>query len=190
VAFPEPAVYFPARGGEEPAPHTLAANRELNRWAACYHEAGHAVSAYEVGWWVNSEGVEVGNRECTGLGCREIDFTPWRRAYVFMAGLMAEYKFLRLKSFPREAELADILAAIRAGERCDGDEGEVLRALAEQFPEAPEADLIDLYREYRQVLLTEMDRKTGFWDRITHLAEALFRNPHLSADQVETLLGA
>jgi len=163
-------------------------NKELNHWAACYHEAGHAVSAYQVGWWVNSEGVEVGAKECTGLGCREIDYTPWRRAYVFMGGLMAEYKFLRLKSFPREAELADILAAVRAGERRDGDESEILRALADQFPDAPDADLIDLYKEYRRVLLKEMDTGNGFWNRITHLAEALFRKPRLSPDEVEALL--
>lgn len=163
-------------------------NKELNRWAACYHEAGHAASAYQVGWWVNSEGVEVGTSECTGLGCREIDYTPWRRAYVFMAGLMAEYKFLRLNSFPRDRDLADILAALRSGEPRDGDEVEVMRALTEQFPDAADGELIDLYREYRQVLLREMDRTDGLWDRITRLAEALFRQPHLTADEVEALI--
>lgn len=144
--------------------------------------------AYEVGWWVNYEGVEVGNREYTGIGCREIDYTPWRRACVFMAGLMAEYRFLHLKSFPHETELAEILAAIRSGERPTDDQSEILKALAEQFPTAPDGDLIDLYKEYQQVLLREMETSDSLWDRIQRVAEALFRKPKLTPDDVEALL--
>jgi hypothetical protein len=172
---------------DEP-PRTLAMDKERNHWAACYHEAGHAVFAYEVGWWVNYEGVEVGNREYTGIGCLEIDYTPWRRACVFMAGLMAEYKFLHLKSFPRDAELSNILTAVRAGHQQEGDEAEILRALVDQFPDAPDGDLIDLYREYQQVLLYEMEKSDSLWNRIQKIAQALFQKPRLTADEVEALL--
>jgi hypothetical protein len=176
------------RAVDERLPRTLAMNEELNHWAACYHEAGHAVFAYEVGWWVNYEGIEVGTKECTGLGCREIDYTPWRRVCVFLAGLMAEYKFLRLKTFPHEDELAQFLADIRAGRHRTGDETEVLRALADQFPNVTDAELIDLYKGYQKVLLKEMDNGNGLWNRITHLAEALFKKPRLTPDEVEAVL--
>jgi hypothetical protein len=64
---------------------------ELQRHASACHEAAHAVVAYNVGFWVNDEGVEIDDRQYTGYRLREIDNTTWRRLNVALAGWIGEH---------------------------------------------------------------------------------------------------
>ena len=172
-----------AGGPSDPA----AAAQTRNRWAAAYHEAGHAVFAYEVGWWVNYEGIDI-DRQFTGLGCREIDYTPWRRAWVHLAGPLAEYRFLGTSPHPDIDRLAILLAKIRQGGHPPGDDREVLSALSDQFPDAADNVVLDEYRVYASEVWHELTCDQRLWRRIEAVAAELFRKSRLSADDVELLI--
>ena len=159
-----------------------------DHWAACYHEAGHAILAYEVGWWVNFEGLEVDGQEYTGLGCREIDFTPWRRIWVHLAGLMAESKLLQREPFRGRDGLYHILSDVKTGRNVTGDAGEVLRAILVQFPNSTDQELINAYQEYERELWKEINDNQALWQRIDCVAKALYEKNKLTADEVEDLL--
>lgn len=159
-----------------------------DHWAACYHEAGHAILAYEVGWWVNFEGLEVDGQEYTGLGCREIDFTPWRLIWVHLAGLMAESKLLQREPFRGRDGLYHILSDVKTGRNVTGDAGEVLRAILVQFPSATDQELINAYQEYERELWQEINHNKALWQRIDCVAKALYEKNKLTADEVEDLL--
>jgi hypothetical protein len=172
------------------AAHLSAAESESkvrNRWAAAYHEAGHAVFAYEVGWWVNYEGIDI-EQQFTGLGCREIDYTPWRRVWVHLAGPMAEYRFLGLSPFPDDRHLSGVLSAVRHGSHPAGDEGEVFRALVEQFPDEVDRGLLALYRRFAEQVWHEITGDAPLWNRIESLAAVLFRKGKLKPDAIELLI--
>jgi hypothetical protein len=57
-----------------------------------YHEAGHVVTAYWYGWWLNEEGVEIDTRWYTGTRSPALLYTTEARVVNLMAGRIAEHK--------------------------------------------------------------------------------------------------
>ena len=106
--------------------------QRLQRRAAAYHEAGHAVVAYLVGWWVNDEGVEIDDRQYTGLRCYVQDHNIPGRALICLAGRLAEYKWLRQPGRCRysDDDLQSIIDDIRYDqEEVEGDAFDLLELL-------------------------------------------------------------
>src|SRR5689334_18103473 len=89
---------------------------EVQRRATAYHEAAHAVVGCEVGWWITPEGIEIGEREYTGLRCWSEDLTGRNLALVSLAGWNAEHKWHGLgQEILNDEELIDILSDVRDG---------------------------------------------------------------------------
>jgi hypothetical protein len=63
------------------------------REAAAYHEAGHVVVAYLLGWTLNDEGAEIDDRQYTGLRRQRFLDTTARNVMIRFAGWLAEHRY-------------------------------------------------------------------------------------------------
>ena len=157
-----------------------------------YHEAGHVVLAYEFGWCVRRGGVRIGAWAHARLRHREADDTMLARICIYMAGLLAEQKFLGVQ-WRFEEDVIEHVRAVRAGE----DEGlrldpSDLRAIALALLEDEPAGslsgarrVVTYCRNQTNALLDE----PRVWGGVERVAKALFRRRHLSPRAVKQLLG-
>ncbi len=164
---------------------------EMQRMAAAYHEAGHAVIAYQVGCWVNPDGVEIDRRQYTGLCCREYDHNEWRRVWTALAGWLSEYCWHGRGGFHSDMDLEYCINEARLDEDetmgGEGDDIEVFSAILESHSDSTDETLIAIYRKYeKEVWETLADDRV--WSAITEVAEALFKKGALTASEVEALM--
>ena len=157
-----------------------------------YHEAGHAVVAYEFGWWVHRGGVRIGAWAHGRLRYRQSDDTMLAHICISLAGLLAEQKFLGLQ-WRFEEDVVEPLRAVRAGE----DEGlrldptdlrAVALALLEDDPTISLSGarrVVTYCRNHTNALLDE----PRVWGGVERVAKALFRRRYLSPRAVKQLLG-
>src|SRR5690349_7419684 len=124
----------------------------LFRGADAYHEAGHAVIAYEMGWWVNHEGVEIEERQYCGLRRYLEDNTIEKDACVTLAGWCAEHKWHGRGQIGDEQALLSMMDAIRGGYGDDypGDMCDTLTRLISEDPDADDAEVLARYAAYQQ----------------------------------------
>ncbi len=115
-----------------------------------YHEAAHAVVAYNYGGWVNHEGIEIagvgpGTRDWAGLSIqRRYNYTPTAAIQISIAGHMAELKFAGMDCLRKIEDLDFIIYDLRLcdGEDSEGDDRYVFELLIKQHPEASDKELI------------------------------------------------
>jgi hypothetical protein len=160
-----------------------------DRESAAYHEAGHAVIALFHRWEISPEGVEIDDRQYTGLRCR-----LWQMALeapsviISLAGVRAECKWRRLKHSPSDEGLLDIIEAVRFGydDEAEGDHGDAFRHLIGLYPNARDEELIELYRRYEGETLALLETP-HLWAKIELFAAELVARGKISATLAERL---
>jgi hypothetical protein len=147
----EEAVVTDAQIQHHPVPETsplmgVAIEPDFQREAAAHHEAGHAVIATRRGWWIDDEGVEIGDRWYCGMQCFVSDNTTDRAVGIFLAGWLAEYKFHGLGGPRHDNHLIYVIDAVRGGWADEveeaGDDAVAMQRLIDDDPDATAAELI------------------------------------------------
>jgi hypothetical protein len=165
--------------------------RLLTQEALAYHEASHAVVAYEFGWLVRRGGVRIGAWAHARLWCPTGTDTTRANICVHMAGLLAEEKFLQVQ-WRFEEDVIKNLRAVRAGQNDELGYPSDLRAIALalfdddppiRFSEARRA--IAYLRNETNALLDD----PRIWRGVERVAKVLFRRRYLSPRAVRQLLG-
>ena len=150
------------------------------------------VLAYRFGWWVRRGGVRIGAWAHARLRHREADDTMLARICIYMAGLLAEQKFLGVQ-WRFEEDVVEHLRAVRAGEheglRLDpSDLRAVALALLEDDPTTSLSGarrVVTYCRNHTNALFDE----PRVWGGVERVAKALFRRRYLSPRAVKQLLG-
>jgi hypothetical protein len=158
----------------------------LQRQAAAYHEAGHAVVAMYYGWSISPEGVEIDERQYTGLRRSAYDRLRERPVVVIsLAGWCAEHKWHGLggPAHSDDGDLEYMIDVVRRGweeDETEGDDGDAIRHLLKLHPEATDAELIAAYRRYEAetwALLEDPER----WSEIELVAAELLKHGKITA---------
>jgi hypothetical protein len=190
----------------------LAYRKTGSRWRAArvrlrtretiaYHEAGHAVVAYEFGWWVRRGGVRLGAWAHVRLQHRKSDYTVLGESdnmmmaniCISLAGLLAEEKFHRVR-WHFEEDVVRHLRAVRAGESegvslDPSDLRAVALALHDDDPTISFAGARRVVNYCRNVTNALFD-DPRVWGGVERLAKALCRGRHyLSPRAVKQVLG-
>jgi ATP-dependent Zn protease len=156
-----------------------------------YHEAAHAVVAYEFGWWVTRGGLRILSWPHASLQFRQSENTVRANVCISMAGLLAEEKLLRVQ-WRFEEDVIEKLRAVRAGQNDELGYPSDLRAIALalfdddppiRFSEARRA--IAYLRNETNKLLDE----PRVWGGVERVAKVLVRRRYLSPRAVRQLLG-
>ncbi len=159
---------------------------------AAFHEAAHAVIGYYFGWWLNEEGVEIDERQYTGLRCEQRTWTERASVCVSLAGWGAEMRLAPdlARPFPDE-ELLACLEDLRWWGHSDlqGDEADVFERLMETRPDASDEDLMALYRGYEAETAALLARP-AVWASVQRVADALLERGRLTDAEVVEMLGA
>jgi hypothetical protein len=162
------------------------------REAAAYHEAGHVVIAYHVGWWVNPEGVEIDERQYTGLRCNKEDDITDRAVLVDLAGWLSEFEWHGLGGLRSNDDLVSAIQEVRDcrdfTEEPDedwgwGDDEEAFHRLLADFPGASDNELLVMYRDY-QVRVQALMKEPAIWRAIEAVAAALTARGRLNDNEV------
>ncbi|WP_321528308.1 hypothetical protein [Sedimenticola selenatireducens] len=156
-----------------------------------YHEAGHTVIAYQVGWWVRYVAIERvgdGKRDYTAVSCRSWDHTAWRRVIINCAGWQAGCKHDPRHSFKIDTDsLKEDLEFYIDDELEEGDQLDSLRAIREEQPDRSDSEIIDCFRSL-EAECWEMLNNPEIWANVVKVAEALLVKGKLLQDEVEALL--
>lgn len=166
---------------------------QLDRDASAVHEAGHAVMAYHVGWWVNHEGVEIDDRQYTGMRCHAHDHNEWRIAWTSLVGWLAEHRWHRRgERLQSVDDITDCIELARDGDKEEldeigGDMADILRVLVKHYPTATDEALIETFREYEQKVWDELKNAPLLWQSIIDVATALSAKGQLTAKEVEAI---
>ncbi len=163
---------------------------DFHRRASAYHEAGHSVVAYSVGWWVSIKGVEIDRRQYTGLRKYSFHNDARRNAMVGCAGWLAEHRWHgRASKFRPDEDLEFSLdeARYEAEAINDGDDEGTFREMLKEFPDKSDDELISMFREFEH-WTWETISEDSVWQSVVRVAEALITKGSLTAAEVETLL--
>ena len=171
--------------------------RLRTRELIAYHEAGHAIVAYEFGWWVRRGGVRISAWAHASLQHHKSDDNLRANICVSMAGLLAEEKFLG-QQWRFEEEVIDELRALRVALRAGNAEyvrlyPSDLRAIAlALLDDDPTTSLIGARRvvAYLRNETNALLDDPRVWGGIERVAKALLRRRYpVSPRVVRQLLG-
>lgn len=152
--------------------------------------------AYHFGAWLNDEGVEIDERQYTGIRCRIDDYTTEARVIVSMAGMLAEHKYHgggdRRRFFVNE-ETISCLEEVRNEWVDDGDDewGDhfvIARAMLDEDPEITDKEYAKALRRHERqawLILNEPD----VWRAVENLATALLKSGRLTNAEALAVTG-
>jgi hypothetical protein len=164
----------------------------VQREAAAYHEAGHVVIADYVGWWVNPEGVEIDQRQYTGLRCNKEDDSTEKAVLVDLAGWLSEFEWHGRDGLRSDDDLMSAIQEVRdCGDFTEepdedwgwGDDEEAFHRLLGDFPGASDDELLVMYRDY-QVRVQALLKDPAIWRAIEAVAAALTVKGRLNDNEV------
>ena len=169
----------------------IVSREDLVRNAPAYHEAGHAVIGVQYGWKVNHEGVEIIEREYTGMRRLVLLDTTEASVVISLAGWASEYKYhsLGFKSHDDD-ELLSLISDIRYWEQDSenhGDGHDAFIALLDESPNANDNELIHQYRYYENICIGHLE-KQRIWQAVERVAQGLIEKGKLNAEEVEQLI--
>ncbi len=164
--------------------------KSMDRVAAAYHEAGHAVMAYRVGWWINDDGIEIDRHQHTGLSFPGEDTNSRHAGMVCLAGWEAEHQFHGKGGMRNAASLLDDLHRVIDGTGCDdwGDVEAMFQAMMTDNPGQPPAHYLRDGIECLHKTRIEL-RNPVVWAAISRLAQALTERGSLDPESVERIIG-
>jgi hypothetical protein len=162
--------------------------REINkRRGKAYHEAGHAVVAYQMGGWVDS--LDIAGRGCANFSVATVDDTTERVSVIYCAGWLAEWRWHRQGSrFRRRECLKFIIEATRGEideERAGDVQSSILRLIRDC--DATDEELIARFRDYENEAARLIDTP-AIWNQIKRLVPPLIQHGKLTQEQVEEIL--
>lgn len=160
--------------------------------AGAYHEAGHAVWAYHVGWRVSAEGVEIEPRQHTGLSSPSLDRHSFREIEVSLAGWLSEHRHHGRGARHRSDDDLDHALyeelAYPDPDEDQSDDAAALKVVVDSCPRATDRELFTMFRECQDDVWRELCESETLWPQIEHVAAALIEQRRLTAQQVERLL--
>lgn len=162
--------------------------RIFQRHAAAVHEAGHAVVARCCfGWEINCEGMEIDDRQYTGLRFTKQQFSLRARVMVLLAGWASEHRWHRRGTSYSDDELRGYLIEA-AQRRCISghDIWDAMQSMEMGMRHAENEAIIAQYRQYEQELALVLDK---LWDKILGVANALVKKGRISDADVDAILG-
>jgi hypothetical protein len=155
-----------------------------------YHEAGHVVTAYWYGWWLNEEGVEIDTRWYTGTRSPALLYTTEARVVNLMAGRVAEHKYHGLGNGRFDDDeallLLDLARRIHRGEEMIDEESEwsgdctdIAVVLVEDNPTMTDHEYVRTLRTYQKKTRLILN-KPAVWRAVKKVAEALLTTGRLT----------
>lgn len=159
---------------------------------AAFHEAGHAVIAYEVGWccrYVEIEGVRNGTENYTAVAYRAFDRNLWRKLLGNHAGRLAGAKYLdRVFPYADEGDLQFVVETVREDEVFGSDDAESVQSILKEHLGASDQAVMAIFREYERECW-EMLQDEVVWSKVERLAAALLEHGRIDRREVERILG-
>jgi hypothetical protein len=168
-------------------PHVNPA--EEHRRAAAWHEAGHVVVGRCFKWWLNPDGVEIDERQCTGLRACQWDYTEHARVIVDCAGWLAEYRFHKLAGPWTEDDVREVIDLLSLGEDPDDDVSHAIEAIREHNPGMADEAVLVRFMEFQRETIALLEQ-ADIWRDFEKVAAALIARGKLSYDDVVALLDA
>jgi hypothetical protein len=161
--------------------------------SCAFHEAGHAVVAYEYGWYLRHGGVRIGKNAEARLRTPDELRTPEAEIIVALAGWVADAKYCGVKSLVAYDEILDWIKDLRRNpEACNrltsfNDPHDVARPLLKAYPHLSDRGAYRMVQRYERetaALLAE----PRVWSAVERLAAALLRRGQLSHAAAVNLL--
>lgn len=128
--------------------------------SCAYHEAGHAVAAYEFGWYLRRGGVRIGKNAEARLRTPDELRTSEAEIIVTLAGWVADAKWRGVKSLVAYDEILDWIRAYRKDlrrnpEACNcptslNDPHDVARRLLKAYPRVNDRAAYRMVRRYER----------------------------------------
>jgi hypothetical protein len=170
-------------------------SKKSNIENAAYHEAGHAVVAYQIKWWVRYveiEGVGQGQRDYTAVSLAPYDNNLWRQVKNKCAGHLSGWKYDNQgEQFRTDRYLKEELDSYRYDEVEDENElGDAMGSLALILQENPAWTDNQIFAEFRihEYECWELIEEPNVWQGIEKVATALLEEGKLLQEEVESLL--
>jgi hypothetical protein len=166
----------------------------LQRYAAAFHEAGHAAVALDAGGWINHHGVFIDDNNLGHCGAqfRRIEYSVGTRIRYSLAGRLAERHWAGRPDNDRNytCALEDLRDpdwwADRDPNETLGDDEAAVQALLDENPDIDEAGVLAAIAEHRSYLLKLFSR-AFFWEKVERIALALLAYDKLDSEQVERI---
>ena len=161
--------------------------------SCAYHEAGHAVAAYEFGWYLRHGGVRIGKNAEARLRTPDELRTPEAEIVVTLAGWVVDAKYCGVKSLIAYDEILDWIKDLRRNPKAYNrltsfnDPHDVARPLLKAYPHFSDRGIYQMVRRYERdtaALLAE----PRVWSAVERLAAALLRRGQLSHAAAVNLL--
>jgi hypothetical protein len=177
------------RANEQKEKPLAQSEDQAQRCAAAYHEAGHAIVGYTVGWWINDEGVEIGQRQYTGLRCYPEYITTDNQVAVDLAGWLAEFKWHGRGGLFDDEELIFAIEDARLDNsdelsEADGEDNfYALDRLLRDDPDATDIAVLAQYRMHQRRIIKLLD-DPDVWRAIETIANLLIESGKIHDDDV------
>jgi hypothetical protein len=163
--------------------------------ASCaYHEAGHAVVAYEFGWYLRHGGVRIGKIAEACMRTPGELRTAEAEIVVALAGWVAEAKWRGVKSLVAYDEILEWVEDFRRNPKtCDRltswtDPHDVARPLVKAYPRISDRAAYRMVRQYERETIALLD-EPRMWSAVERMAAALLCRGQLSHATAVNLLG-
>ena len=165
---------------------------------AAYHEAGHAVMAYQVDWWVRYVeiyGIKNGKKDYTALTRYSLYDDSGRALLINCAGWLSEWKNdnggEKLKPQDHLDFVYDEVQSLLYYDEDDiincGDDGSSIFRIIKDFPNFSEVQVIKYYRKCELEAWGILENPE-VWSKVEKLAKALLEKGKIEKNEVEKII--